>query len=259
METKFKVGDKVKIPNKKSAGNLSLSHILLCLDLSKKYLTINRLLELNAGLEIKFLEAIYGQYFLFSESDLELYEEPKQQNMNKDKTTILSLETAKLMYKSTDEGVKQFALNNFSKEELEAKELPKSWEDFTKNNIIEGYTIYSDDKMIEVPNIQYVKSTSKNKNRYFTDVFPTESLAKASLALSQLLQLRNAWWGDWNPYGAKNVKDIKYSIIYNQDLKDLSVENNYSFNRVFVFETKELAKDFLETFEELLVEAKELI
>ena len=41
----------------------------------------------------------------------------------------LSIETAKKMYLSNDESIKQFALDNYTEEQLKKKEFPKSWEE----------------------------------------------------------------------------------------------------------------------------------
>lgn len=247
---KFKVGDKVKIPKTKSKSYpIKYFH-------RNNLENINYLIIKSYDIDHKDNSYVYWcdipgikytDFNEFGESDLELYEEPKQQNMKKDKTAILTLETAKLMYKSSDEGIKQFALNNYSKEELESKELPKSWEELES---IRGSYVNNDSVVIN--NIIKRNVLDHNKN-----LFPTESLAKGVLALAQLLQLRNAWWNGWESKYGVNFK--KYFITFNFEEKELEVCMAWKYNNLFVFQTKELAEQFKDTFSELLFEARELI
>ncbi len=97
------------------------------------------------------------------------------------KTAVLTIENAKEMYKSGIPSIVQFALNNYSKKELEAKSLPKSWKEL---NTISGYYIVSNGDVYKISN--NTQTSEKNRN-----IFPTESLVKASMTLSQLLQFRN--------------------------------------------------------------------
>ena len=58
------------------------------------------------------------------------------------KTITLTLEQARSMYKK-DATMDELILANFSKEELEKKELPKNWEEL---EVIDGYFINSSGK-----------------------------------------------------------------------------------------------------------------
>lgn len=328
METKFKVGDKVKIPKTKTADiTVPLNECMaICNAKNSKqnYLFINKIRDNNECL-LGLNEGDWSSVFNFK--DLELYEEPKQQTVDmefkvgdiiipistgynnlgheklkivytdkdvntelgkivsieldsnndksvavtdkghvlrigqypfgfktkqeenmKTKQILLSLETAKQMYNSGIEAIKLFALNNYSKEELEAKELPKSWKELKKfKNVygVVGGKVY-----------KYTELTAIDNNK---NMLPTESLAKATLALSQLLQLRNAWWRDWTPIWGISLAEKKYAIMYDFIDRDFVINASYKINEIFVFKTEELAREFLDTFEELLHEAKELI
>lgn len=84
------------------------------------------------------------------------------------------------------------------------------------------------------------------------DHFATETEAKAFCAFGKLIQLRDAWVGDWKP----DWKEVynKYTIINARDRIDL---NTAIFDSgALAFPTKEMANDFLETFRDLIEQAK---
>ena len=163
------------------------------------------------------------------------------------KKATLTLETAKAMY---NEGgtAKQFALDNYTEEELTKKELPKSWEGLKG---VRGAYIsdVSRVEMYEAPN-----AFMMNKNTW-----PTQKEAEAALALSQLCQLRDAYngehledWCDWN-----NELQNKY-IIYTRRNK-LCFGVSPTFSEVMTFKTPELRDEFYENFKDLLEIAKPLL
>lgn len=85
------------------------------------------------------------------------------------------------------------------------------------------------------------------------DVFYSEDEAKAFCALGKLIQLRDAWIGDWKP----NWSDDKakyYIHIYDNKICIGSYSNYWQ--QTFAFPTEEMATDFLETFCDLIEQAK---
>lgn len=76
--------------------------------------------------------------------------------------------------------------------------------------------------------------------------------AKAIAALSKLLRLRRDWIGEWEP------KNEAYAIIY---WKSIMVDwfDREEECRSLSFPTVQMAKEFLETFHDLIEEAKILI
>jgi len=83
----------------------------------------------------------------------------------------------------------------------------------------------------------------------------TEPRAKAFLALMQLVELRDAWNGDWRA----DWKDgnNKYCILnFNNSIK---LDVNVSYSTILHFKKRELAEKFLAQFEDLINEAKELL
>ena len=84
------------------------------------------------------------------------------------------------------------------------------------------------------------------------DHFATETEAKAFCALGKLIQLRDTWYGNWKPDWDEVY--TKYTIVNARGRIEL---NTATFNsRVLAFPTKEMANDFLETFMDLIEEAK---
>ena len=86
--------------------------------------------------------------------------------------------------------------------------------------------------------------------------FNTEEEAKAFIALGELIQLRDAWWGDWRPDW--NDADVKKYGICN-GYNNISTDQWYNYNRILVFPTAEMRNDFLKTFRDLIEEAKSLL
>ena len=84
-----------------------------------------------------------------------------------------------------------------------------------------------------------------------------EGMGKPMLALCQLLICRNAWWKvlDWKPDWEDD--ECTYSIDYYRGkiLKSKST----GINHILAFPTEETRDKFLETFKDLIEEAKELL
>ena len=92
-----------------------------------------------------------------------------------------------------------------------SKKFPSKWEDLP---ILKGWFISSRSEILEIKNadiIQINKST-----------WPTQELAESALALSQLMQLRQAWIGDWKP--DFNDYSSKYTIFYNYVVNSFTSE-----------------------------------
>ena len=84
------------------------------------------------------------------------------------------------------------------------------------------------------------------------DIFNSEEEARAFCALGKLIQVRDAWWGKWKPDWDKDY--TKYTII---NIRGHIKLNTATFNSgTLAFPTKEMANDFLNTFRDLIEEAK---
>lgn len=122
--------------------------------------------------------------------------------------------------------------------------LPRKWEDL---KLIRGFFI----NLLGGMNEFGATSVEKVKG-----LFPTKEYAQAALALAQLLQLRQAWIGEWKP-DWKNYDQNKYAVISDSDKLTTNVYGN--LHKVMSFPTQEMATDFLNTFKDLLETAKPLL
>jgi len=87
-------------------------------------------------------------------------------------------------------------------------------------------------------------------------IVPTH-LAQPFIAMMQLMSLRQAWIGDWEP-DWKNVNPCKYCICgYSSD--DFQICYFNVARSPLSFPTKEMAEDFMNCFKDLLEVAKPLI
>ena len=91
----------------------------------------------------------------------------------------MTLEEAKVLYKSENPSIKQIVLKYYSKEQLEGVEYPKCLEDLKS---IQGFVIGAKAKISEF-------STTFQVTRDEGHIFATEEQAKSALAYAQLSQL----------------------------------------------------------------------
>lgn len=84
-----------------------------------------------------------------------------------------------------------------------------------------------------------------------------EGMGKPILALCQLLICRNAWWKvlDWKP----DWNDDSYKYIINFTSDNINIDSYHSVSRILSFPTEKVRDKFLETFKDLIEEAKELL
>ena len=85
------------------------------------------------------------------------------------------------------------------------------------------------------------------------DIWPTKELAEAALAMSQLMQLRKAWIGDWEPLYREGPQ------FYIGSVSDLLFVEMSDRDRVMTFPTEEMTRYFYHTFYDLLNQAKPLL
>ena len=121
--------------------------------------------------------------------------------------------------------------------------LPKTWEEL-KN--IYGYYISSSSEI--------TPSCVINASNYTKNIFPTKELAKAALALAQLLQLRDRYNGDNKGFifGGNN-----YCITISSN--GISKYFDIYIQQVLAFRTIELRDEFYNNFKDLIEIAKPLL
>lgn len=102
--------------------------------------------------------------------------------------------------------------------------------------------------------------TANMITRSETPIYTADQLtpheAKAIAAFSKLLKLRRDWIGEWEP-DWKNHQTQHYVIEYLDDR--IRIYPQWYYARSLSFPTQQMAKEFLETFRDLIEEAKTLI
>ena len=148
----------------------------------------------------------------------------------------LTLEEAQEMYNAGGK-LREFALRVFTEDELKPKpKYPKTWDDYCDN-------FYPYEKYMH-----YIPQ--------FVHGFSGED-ADALIAYGRLIRLRKAWIGDWKP-DWKNVKQQKVCILCNND-EFIDGHSIDLVSRPLSFPTKEMTRNFINCFKDLLEKAKTLI
>ena len=125
-------------------------------------------------------------------------------------------------------------------------ELPTKWEDLC---LISGYYVSTFSEVVKI-------KESNCKSNF--NIFPTEGEAEASMALSQLCQLRDAYngeplanWCDWEN------ENIKYCIYFYEE--KICKTRNRGDRKILAFKTEKLRDEFAENFKYLIFRAKPLL
>lgn len=159
----------------------------------------------------------------------------------------ISLDEAKKLYQQGNEAVNTLLLQTFTKEELEKKKLPESWEELKK---VKGF--YSE-KYSRVESTGSMPANTENKN-----IFRTKEQAEAAIALAQLSQLMYVWNEGWD---AKNIE-------INSPSNPLVWIDGYFnicsvglFSRFLTFKNRRIAEQFIACPEikKLIEQAKPLL
>lgn len=87
-------------------------------------------------------------------------------------------------------------------------------------------------------------------------VFATKELAKASIAIAQLSQLRAKAWGDWRPDWA-GQEEVKHVIYF--DSGEITRGQRWGVEYFLAFPTPELRNEFLEKYRDLIEQARPIL
>ena len=202
-----------------------------------------------------WLYTIYGKYVdsgTFSLCDIIDFI-PNKPGINMEKRNVtLTLEKAKEWYQKGGE-LREVALQAFNENELKDNK-PRSWKEycFQRSESKEKGFYINEDSGIETVTWPDVWCNGFN---HWRNVLPTKELAEAFLAMMQLMSLRQAWIGDWKP-DWKEGNTEKWGIIFEGDTLKV-VFFRYCVMPLF-FPTKEMAEEFRDCFEDLLISAREL-
>ena len=130
-------------------------------------------------------------------------------------------------------------------------QLPKTWEEFCKQNEIKkGECLIND--------YSYIKEILVDERHEIIDknVLPNKQAAEAHLALMQLHQLRDCYRQGWKP-DWKDSEHKKYIIQRSED--EYYVDDYYNINTFLAFQDEKRAKEFLTNFRNLIEKAGDLI
>ena len=128
--------------------------------------------------------------------------------------------------------------------------LPKTWEEFCKNNPIsdkEACIKYNGD----INTIQHSRPRDYMLDK---NTLPSEQAAKQHLALMQLHQLRDCYRQGWTP-----IVDRVSFVITRRVEGDLNVDRFMFSPRFLSFQSLEVAQEFLDNFRDLIEQAGDLI
>ena len=168
--------------------------------------------------------------------------------MKEERNITLTLDKAKEWYKKGGE-LKEIALQAFSEKELNP--LPRSWEEFCRNNPVKtSEAVICTESTIVTCDYSEIRDSDCDR-----EICPSQKSADAHLAMIQLEQLRNCWWGDWEPDWCDNI--AKYAIKKRIDKS--TIERIYVTHAFLSFPTYELALEFQECFRDLIEKAGDLI
>ena len=179
-----------------------------------------------------------------------IYKEIK--NNMKERNIKLSLEKAREFYSKGGE-FKDLALSAFTEDEILISKLPKTWEEFCKNNLTKYKKSYFIDRE---SSIKVFVSSRVGDADIDRNLLPSREAAEQHLALMQLHQLRDCYRQGWIPdFSDSNNKYCIFKIVKD----DTKISNCRAYNHFLSFQTKELAEEFLNNFRDLIVQAGDLI
>lgn len=132
----------------------------------------------------------------------------------------------------------------------ELHSVPRSWEEHAKT-ITDGYYINVEAEIRAAHYCPETEPADKARN-----IISSVGLSEAFRAMMQLMSLRQAWIKDWSPQWY-DEETHKYCIVFEKDKYE--IYTNLCISRPLSFPSMEMAKDFLDTFPDLLDLAKDLL
>ncbi len=128
------------------------------------------------------------------------------------------------------------------------KDIPKLPKNYLDIYSLKGFYVDSFGNIRHIRN-DIASESSKN-------IFSNEDEAKAAVAMAQLTQLKSIYNDGWEPDWTSD-NTIKVCIYFNG--KNLTLGNAFSHRRFLTFKNSDVAKEFLENFRDLIMQAKPLL
>lgn len=148
------------------------------------------------------------------------------------------------------DGYKAVYNKDTQKVEIVRVELPKSWEEYCKQNPIVDWEYFINERS----EIDEIRKREKNPETDKSTI-QTKDMAEAFIALMQLVQLRDCYRQGWTPNWSQPYKRYCIYCEYN---RVFPFDNTFN-SRVLSFQSKEIRDEFLKNFKDLIEQAKELI
>lgn len=139
-------------------------------------------------------------------------------------------------------------------------QLPKTWEEFCKQNNInknkEEAFIHTSGEIETIKKVNAQRIVDYDKN-----VLPSKQAAEQHLALMQLHQLRDCYRQGWIPNWGNGSKKYAIERVYNclDDKTELKIYEYINISLFLIFPTLEMAREFLNNFRDLIEQAGDLI
>ena len=132
------------------------------------------------------------------------------------------------------------------------KDLPKTWEEFCKNNPIKPDEVFiTNESDIVDANFH----SDERENIIDANLLPSIEYAKAMLALCKLIQLRDCYNDGWEPDW---IREAAYPCIFYCRGK-IKLDTRFSYHCILAFKSKELRDTFYNNFKDLIEQAKLLL
>lgn len=166
----------------------------------------------------------------------------------------LDINQAKEMYQMG--GVyKTLALFAYTEQELNPKELCKTWEDFFKNVMLDQRVFYIDSQA----SIKPVNVSNPENCIFYRNSCASVDIARAHRALMQLHMLRDYYNNGWNP----EIDTQSDAFIIESIKGDIRITRYSAYarnvNRFLTFKDEKTAHQFFENFKDLIIKAQMLI
>ena len=130
--------------------------------------------------------------------------------------------------------------------------LPKTWEEFCEQNKVKKSEYFINNSSY-IADVWTDGSNERHKN-YGRNILPNKKAAEQHLALMQLHQLRNCYRQGWTPTSYK----VSFGIVRSVE-GDLYTDRFMGYSIFLLFQSEEIAKEFLDNFRDLIEQAGDLI
>lgn len=151
--------------------------------------------------------------------------------------------------------IENMKIKDISKETLQKyleqmdDDLPTTWEGLKE---VSGYYVTAHSTIGATRNHEKPPVSAK---AIYSNTFSTKELAKASIAVAMLSQLRDEYNGDWKP-DWDSYQESKYTLEYYDHINPSAA---FRQRRFLAFKSKELRDKFLDNFRDLIKQARPIL